>query len=75
MAKECSTMLIMDKGGGSIVGSIDTKRWLKLPRHSLKGMLIELMQTMLETWIANRSGITMWRLFSIYMHVHARRKQ
>ena len=26
MVKECSMMLIMDKGGGSIVGSIDTKR-------------------------------------------------
>ena len=25
-------MLIMDMGGGSIVGSIDTKCWLKLSR-------------------------------------------
>ena len=31
MVKECSVMLIMDKGG-SIVASIDTKHWLKLSR-------------------------------------------
>ena len=42
MVKECSMTLIMDKGG-SIVASIDTKHWLKLPRHSLKGTMIELM--------------------------------
>ena len=65
-------MLIMDKGGGSIVGSIDTKRWLKLPRHSLKGTLIKLMQIMLEIWMPIDPVLQCGDFSGLCMHVHAR---